>query len=238
LDTGVRTSHLDYGGRASFLATFGPGSTGQDLNGRELSSLPTLHDLSFRIFIADLYLSDGTHVSGTAAGSVFGVAKNASIIAIKCMDDSGAGATADIISAINLAGTTASSTGRPSVISMSLGGAANQAIDDAVTNSVNLGIPFVVAAGNGAADASTSSPARLGGPAGNPGVITVGATTITDTFASFSNFGSNVDVLAPGQDVLSCGITSDDAVQNLSGTSMSTYVSLCYLSFTWFSFSR
>ena len=138
------------------------------------------------------------------------------------MDDSGAGATSDIVSAINLAANTAASSGRPSIVSMSIGGAANQAIDDAVTNAVNLGIPFVVAAGNSAVDASTTSPARLGGSNGNGGVITVGATTITDTFATFSNFGANVDVLAPGQDILSCGITSDTAVQNKSGTSMST----------------
>lgn len=167
-------------------------------------------------------MSDGTHVSGTAAGSVFGVAKSANIIGIKCMDDGGAGATSDIVSAINLAANTAASTGRPSIISMSIGGAANQAIDDAVVNAVNLSIPFVVAAGNSGADASTTSPARLGGAGGNAGVITVGASTITDTFPSFSNFGPNVDLLAPGQDVLSCGIASDSAVQNKSGTSMST----------------
>lgn len=199
LDTGVRTTHQEYGGRAQFLATFGPGTPGVDLNGH------------------------GSHVSGTAAGSVFGIAKNANIIGIKCMGDDGAGATSDIVSAINLAANTAVTTGRPSVVSMSIGGSANQAIDDAVTNAVDaLNIPFVVAAGNNGADASTTSPARLGGPGGNSGVITVGATTITDAFATFSNFGNNVDVLAPGQDVLSCGIDSDSAVQSRSGTSMST----------------
>lgn len=141
---------------------------------------------------------------------------------IKCMADDGSGTTSDIISGINLAATTATSSGRPSVVSMSLGGSANQAIDDAVTNAVNMGIPFIVAAGNESVDASTNSPARLGGPNGNPGVITVGATTITDQFASFSNFGANIDILAPGQDILSCGVASDDAVDSKSGTSMST----------------
>lgn len=138
------------------------------------------------------------------------------------MDDSGSGTTANIISAINLAATNAVSTGRPSVVSMSIAGPGNQAIDDAVTNSVTMGVPFVVAAGNESRDASTDSPARLGGPGGNSGVITVGATTITDTLATFSNTGTNVDVLAPGQDVLSVGVASDSAVKNLSGTSMST----------------
>jgi cerevisin len=167
---------------------------------------------------------DGTHVAGSAAGSVFGVAKKASINMIKCMADDGSGSTADIISGINLAANNAVSSGRPSVVSMSLGGPANQAVDDAVSNAVKLGVPFIVAAGNEAADASTSSPARLGGPNGNPGIVTVGATTITDQMASFSNFGVNVDILAPGQDILSCGIDGDDAVKNDSGTSMSTYV--------------
>lgn len=198
LDTGVRATHQDFGGRVNFLQTFGSGTPGVDVNGH------------------------GSHVSGTAIGSVFGVAKSATVQMIKCMADDGSGFTSDIVSAINLAANTAATSGRPSVVSMSLGGPANDAIDDAVINAVNLQIPFVVAAGNNGADASTSSPARLGGSAGNPGVITVGATTIDDTFATFSNTGSNVDVLAPGQDILSCGITDDAAVKNLSGTSMST----------------
>jgi len=198
LDTGVRTTHQDFGGRAIFLQSFGSGVPGQDINGH------------------------GSHVSGTAIGSVFGMAKSATIQMIKCMDDSGSGTTADIVSAINLAATTAGSTGRPSVVSMSIAGPANQAIDDAVSNSVSLGVPFVVAAGNESRDADEDSPARLGGPNGNSGVITVGATVIDDTLATFSNTGSNVDILAPGQDVLSVGVASDTAVQNLSGTSMST----------------
>lgn len=105
---------------------------------------------------------------------------------------------------------------------MSIAGPANQAIDDAVSNSVSLGVPFVVAAGNESHDASADSPARLGGPNGNSGVITVGATVIDDSLATFSNTGPNVDILAPGQDVLSVGVDSDTAVKNLSGTSMST----------------
>jgi cerevisin len=171
-----------------------------------------------------IHLIDGTHVSGTIAGGAFGVAKNANIKMLKCMDDSGAGTTSNIVSAINSAASAAISTGRSSIISMSIGGAANQVIDDAVVNSVNLNIPFIVAAGNEGVDASNTSPARLGGPFGNPGVVTVGATTIADQMASFSNFGNNVDILAPGQDILSDGSDSDSAVKNLSGTSMATYV--------------
>ncbi|KAG8798347.1 subtilisin-like serine protease, partial [Serendipita sp. 399] len=199
LDTGIRATHQDFSGRVNFLQSFGAGVPGVDINGH------------------------GTHVSGIAIGSVFGIAKSATINMIKCMDDAGAGFTSDIVSAINLAATTAASSSRPAIVSMSLGGPANQVIDDAVLNAVNnLNIPFVVAAGNEGLDASTSSPARLGGAGGNPGVITVGATTIDDTFATFSNTGVNVDLLAPGQDVLSCGVDNDAALKNLSGTSMAT----------------
>lgn len=172
-----------------------------------------------------IWLVDGSHVSATAVGSVFGVAKSATLQMIKCTDDQGAATTADIISAINLAATNAQSIGRPSVISMSITGAANQAIDDAVTNAVNVGVPVIVAAGNEGRDASTDSPARLGGPGGNPGVITVGASTIDDEVASFSNFGPTVDIFAPGADVMSVGVETDTAVNRLSGTSMATYVS-------------
>lgn len=104
--------------------------------------------------------------------------------------------------------------GRPSVISMSLGGGVSRALDSAVTAAVGQGIHVVVAAGNEAADASTSSPARA------PAVITVGATTITDQVASFSNFGTGVDIFAPGQQIISTFIGSNTAAQILSGTSM------------------
>jgi len=99
---------------------------------------------------------------------------------------------------------------------MSLGGPVSQSIDRAVANVIALGIPFVVAAGNEAQDASNVSPAHL------VSAITVGASTIDDSFASFSNFGSQVDILAPGQDILSAGFQNDDGVAKLSGTSMAT----------------
>lgn len=110
--------------------------------------------------------------------------------------------------------------GRPSVASMSLGGPTNRAMDDAIKGALQLGLPFVVAAGNDGADSGKTSPAHLGGSDGD--VITVGAMTIKDQIATFSNFGTNVDVFGPGQDILSCGITSNDAIRKLSGTSMAT----------------
>jgi len=132
------------------------------------------------------------------------------------MSDDGSGATSDIISGINLATQLATASQKPAVISMSLGGPVNTALDQAVSNAIGLGVPFVVAAGNESQDAKNVSPARV------PEAITVGATTIDETFASFSNFGSLVDILAPGQDILSASPKADDALANLSGTSMAT----------------
>lgn len=192
VDTGIRTSHLDFGGRASFLASFGNGVPGQDLNGH------------------------GTHVAGTCAGGILGVAKKANVFAVKVMGDDGSGATSDIISGIVAASQAALKSGRPSVINMSIGGPPNSAIDTAATNAVTAGVHVVVAAGNETQDANNSSPAR------SPAVITVGAVDINDQLASFSNFGSPVDILAPGQDILSAGFEADDAVKNLSGTSMAS----------------
>lgn len=99
------------------------------------------------------------------------------------MADDGSGATSDIISGINVAAQNALATGRPSVLSMSLGGPVNGAIDAAVSNVIASGVPFVVAAGNETQDSTNVSPARV------PEAITVGATTINDEVASFSNFG-------------------------------------------------
>ena len=184
-----------------------------------------------------LVLLDGTHVAATIGGSFFGVAKNATLNCIKVMADDGSGATSDILNGIDFARQQAVNSGRPSVISMSIGGPPNRAIDDAVRvlpvdydrpayhtltcvpqvrNVVNQGIPFIVAAGNDGQSADNVSPARI------PETITVGATTINDTFASFSNFGKAVDILAPGADILSAGINADDGVAKLSGTSMAT----------------
>jgi len=189
LDTGCRVTHQEFGGRASCFPSNQPCADG---NGH------------------------GTHVAGTIGGRVFGVAKNATLHCVKVMNDDGTGATSTIISGINAAAVEALATGRPSVISMSLGGPPNISIDNAVSNVISQGIPFIVAAGNESQDANNVSPARL------PQAITVGATTIDDTFASFSNFGNKVDILAPGQEILSANNQTDVAVAKLSGTSMAT----------------
>ncbi|KAG9081020.1 subtilisin-like serine protease [Ceratobasidium sp. 370] len=189
VDTGINTAHQSFGGRASF--------------GFAAQGLPEVDDQGH-----------GTHCAGTIASKDFGVAKAANVIAVKVLGADGSGATSDIVSGIQFAMQSAAASGKPSVISMSLGGGVSRALDNAVTAATSAGVHVVVAAGNESADANTSSPARA------PAVITVGASTIDDSVASFSNFGAGVDIFAPGQQVISTFIGSTTARQILSGTSM------------------
>ncbi|KAF9445349.1 peptidase 1 [Macrolepiota fuliginosa MF-IS2] len=191
VDTGIFTSHSQFGGRARWGSTFGPYADA-DGNGH------------------------GTHCSGTAAGSQFGVAKSANLVAVKVLSDAGSGAVSDIVSGLNFVGQQHSSSGRPTVASMSLGGGASTALDNAVASLTSGGVHVTVAAGNDGADAGSTSPARA------PSAITVGAMTISDARASFSNFGSVVDIFAPGQNVISAWIGSTTATNNISGTSMAS----------------
>ncbi|KAF9459648.1 serine protease [Collybia nuda] len=173
--------YSQFGGRARWGATFGPYAN-VDRNGH------------------------GTHCAGIAAGSQFGVAKSANIITVKVLSDDGSGSIADIISGANFALANARASGRPSVVSMSIGGNASTVLDNAVASLTSNGVYVVVSAGNANVDAINTSPARA------PSAIAVGVSTIADTRASFSNFGSVVDVFAPGEILL--------ATQNISGTSM------------------
>ncbi|CAE6458849.1 unnamed protein product [Rhizoctonia solani] len=191
IDTGVKTDHEEFEGRARWGKTF-TGEADADGHGH------------------------GTHVAGTIAGKTYGVAKDANIIAVKVLDNSGRGKTSDIIAAIDWVVQQAGTSGRPSVINMSLGGPANLAQDRIANRAVHSGVHVVVAAGNDAEDASNQSPARA------RDVITVGATTIKDELAEFSNFGKPVDVLAPGEKIISAGTASTTATRSLSGTSMAT----------------
>ncbi|KAG5639229.1 hypothetical protein H0H81_005303 [Sphagnurus paluster] len=153
----------------------------------------------------------GTHCAGTVGGSQFGVAKSANIIAVKVLSDSGSGSTSDIVSGLNFVLNAARTSRRPSIVSMSLGGGISTALDNAVASLTSAGVHVVVAAGNENRDAGSSSPARA------PSAITVGATTIADTRASFSNFGSVVDVFAPGQAIISAGIRGTTATPHVAG---------------------
>ncbi|GGT16572.1 hypothetical protein GCM10010271_19320 [Streptomyces kurssanovii] len=196
IDTGIRTSHSEFGGRASVgTDTVGGGQNGQDCQGH------------------------GTHVAGTVGGKNYGVAKNVNLIAVRVLDCQGSGTTAGVIAGIDWVTANAK---KPAVANMSLGGSASASLDDAVKKSIASGVSYSVAAGNGLpilgipANACNYSPARV------PEAITVGATDSSDRRASFSNYGTCLDLFAPGVDVTSAWKDSDTATSTISGTSMAT----------------
>jgi len=161
----------------------------------------------------------GTHVAGTMAArdntaDVVGIAPGVSAYGVKVLDCNGSGTTTSVIKGIDWVAANAI---LPAVANMSLGGGASQMIDDAVRNAAARGIFFSIAAGNSAVNACTTSPARIGGGA-TPGVMTVAATDANDLEASFSNFGSCVDVWAPGVGIPS--LKAGGGVAVMSGTSM------------------
>ncbi|KAG5642318.1 hypothetical protein DXG03_003020 [Asterophora parasitica] len=158
----------------------------------------------------------GTHVAGTVGGSQYGVAKAVSIIAVKVLGDDGSGAITDIVDGLQWVSSAVDASGRPSIATLSLGGGASTPLDNAVTALVNNGIHVTVAAGNSNVDARSTSPARAAG------AIAVGASTIADARAYFSNYGSVVSVFAPGLNVISSWIGSPTATNEISGTSMAT----------------
>ena len=153
----------------------------------------------------------GTHVAGTIGGRTYGVAKHVTVVAVRVLDCAGSGSTSAIIAGIDWV--TANAV-RPAVANMSLGGAGqSDAFRQAIEASTAAGITHVVAAGNETTDACTRSPAFV------PDAITVGATDRNDRPAWFSNYGSCVDVFAPGVDVLSAVRGHDDAIDSFDGTS-------------------
>ncbi|KAG8770339.1 subtilisin-like serine protease [Ceratobasidium sp. 428] len=158
----------------------------------------------------------GTHTAGTAVGASYGVATSANIIAVKVLSDSGSGTNSDVIAGINYAATQSRSSGRPSVANLSLGGGASTAVDSAVSNAVAGGLHFAIAAGNSNVDAGSTSPARVGV------ANTVGAVDSSNRKASFSNYGSVLDVWAPGVNILSAWIGGTTRTNTISGTSMAS----------------
>jgi len=189
IDTGIRTTHNEFGGRASAGANFSNGQSTDDCNGH------------------------GTHVAGTVGGTTYGVAKEVSLVAVRVLNCAGSGSTTGVVGGIDWVKQHAI---QPAVANMSLGGGASTAIDNAVTSAVTAGISFAVAAGNSNANACNYSPARA------PTAITVGATTITDQRASYSNFGTCVDIFAPGSSITSAWKSSNTATNTISGTSMAS----------------
>lgn len=155
----------------------------------------------------------GTHVAGTIGGTSYGVAKEVTLVPVRVLDCAASGTLSGVIAGLDWV-TSHHQAGVPAVANMSLGGGASSTLDSAVSASIADGITYTVSAGNANADACNYSPARL------QGALTVGATTSSDARASFSNFGSCLDLFAPGASITSAGISSDTATATMSGTSM------------------
>ncbi len=155
----------------------------------------------------------GTHVAGTVAGSTYGVAKDVSIVPVRVLSCSGSGTTSGVIAGIDwMVGHHAA--GIPAVANLSIGGGFSSSLNSAVDRAVADGISMVVAAGNSNANACSYSPSSA------PSAITVAASNLMDSRASFSNWGTCVDLFAPGQSITSAGISSNTAIASMSGTSM------------------
>ncbi|HEY0015977.1 MAG TPA: S8 family serine peptidase [Longimicrobium sp.] len=155
----------------------------------------------------------GTHVAGTVGGTTYGVAKGVTLHPVRVLDCAGSGTDAGVVAGMDWV---ANNRVLPAVANMSLGGGASQAIDDAVNRMHNRGVTVVVAAGNENQNACNVSPSRA------PNAITVGSTTSTDARSSFSNWGSCVDVFAPGSNITSSWYTGTSATNTISGTSMAS----------------
>jgi subtilisin family serine protease len=188
IDSGIRTTHTEFGDRAvEGYTAVDDGRGAQDCDGH------------------------GTHVAGTIGGTTYGVAKDVSLVSVRVLDCQGEGTLSGVISGVDWVTTNHRG---PSVANMSLGGAVSQALDQAVRKSIDSGVSYVVAAGNEGRDACGSSPADV------PEAITVGASTAQDARAWFSNYGTCLDVFAPGVGITSAGVSSDTATEVFDGTSM------------------
>ncbi len=194
IDTGIRQSHTDFEGRAYGAYTaIDDGNGTNDCNGH------------------------GTHVAGTIGGAKYGVAKGARLHAVRVFDCTRETTASNVIAGVDWVTANAK---RPAVANMSLGGDSYFAIDNAVEDSIAAGIVYVVAAGNDNVDACDKSPARVSA------ALTVGAVNNTDMrwigSSNGSNYGSCLDLFAPGVSILSAGIASDTAQATKTGTSMAT----------------
>jgi len=204
VDTGVNVHHEEFGGRAVWGATIPTGDEDEDGNGH------------------------GTHVAGTIASKTYGVAKKAKIVAVKVLRSNGSGTMSDVLKGVEWAAEATEaeeavekkkgkkSTYKGSTANMSLGGGSSKTLDLAVNAAVDAGLHFAVAAGNDNQDACNYSPAA------SDKAVTVGASSLADARAYFSNHGKCVDIFAPGLNILSTWIGSKYATNTISGTSMAS----------------
>jgi subtilisin family serine protease len=193
IDTGILPTHWEFQGRASAIYDFEPEGNGVDCNGH------------------------GSHVAGTIGGQTFGVAKGVRLLGVRVLNCQGTGTWSDVIDGVNYVTwhhAQPAQQGIPAVANMSLGGSKNRAVEAAVRNSIRTGVTYVVAAGNGNEDAGNYSPAGLSE------AITVGATDQSDARAEFSNYGSTLDLFAPGVSIPSAWIGDDLMIATATGTSM------------------
>ena len=186
IDTGILTSHPDFGGRAS-VGFDAMGGNGIDCNGH------------------------GTHVAGTVGGATYGIAKSVKLVAVRVLNCSGSGTNSGVIAGMDWVATNHIS---PAVANMSLGGGSSSAVNTSANNLASSGVFLAVAAGNSNANACNSS------PSGAANATVVAASAINDSRASFSNFGSCVDLYAPGVSIKSDWL--NNGTNTISGTSMAS----------------
>ena len=190
VDTGVLASHSDFGGRVTAgYDAMGDNAGTSDCNGH------------------------GTYVAGIIGGTEFGVAKSATLVPVRVLDCNGEGSITTLLAGLEWVISDHAQAGAPAVVNMSLGGNASSALDSEVNSVLAAGMTTVVAAGNSDSDACGVSPARVAG------ALTVGASTNSDNRANFSNYGTCVDLFAPGTSIQSDWFTSDTASAVASGTS-------------------
>ncbi|MFI1991357.1 S8 family peptidase [Actinoplanes sp. NPDC020271] len=190
IDTGIRTSHKDFGGRAT---------SGYDFVDNDR--------------VADDCNGHGTHVAGTIGGATYGVAKDVKLVGVKVLDCDGSGSYSDFIAGIDWVTAHAH---LPAVANMSIGGPKDKALDDAVNRSIAKGITYAIAAGNDNKNACRFSPSDT------TDAITVGAVDSNDKRASFSNYGTCLDIFAPGVNIKSASADSNTGSAIMSGTSMAS----------------